>query len=284
MGVILEMMEETSIAQDRTKAREKLLSDHAVGRALLSTPIPLATLDETTAKEALLEHWSIDPPVELTRVDPWSAGLPAAAKEIVLPTPVEGPPTGRQRHASKVANLIDIGLWNKAGWKAIAVIGSADDRQPPTLVLVFSDIAAGTQIFRDWRELLGTDDPKNLLRIAIIEGLRDGQAYAVHLGLDWDAWAKDAREAGASSKEFVMSASRYMEMPAGSPTLPRLKAGIKNTGRFRIAPAGIVAKIEDLRPDYSVAIEKTKILFRKLEELGDPNDVDTIVLSGTTKK
>jgi hypothetical protein len=83
-----------------------------------------------------------------------------------------------------------------------------------------------------------------------------------------------------------MSASRFMDMPGGSPTLPHLTAGLKSTGRFLIAPAKIVTRIEDLRPDYSVAIEKTKLLFRRIEEIGnDPkNDVDAIVLAGKNKK
>jgi hypothetical protein len=285
MDLISTMMKETSISQDQEKAVEKLLQDHAAGRALLSTAITLATLDDATAGEALLDHWNADPPVQLSRDVPWATGLPAATKLVTLPTPPEGPPTGRQRHASKVINLVDIGLWNKAGWKGIAVTGSADDRLPPALVLIFSDITAGTQIFRDWREQLGTNDPRGLLRVAIIEGLDNGKAYAVHLGLDMESWAKDAEKEGAKGKEFVMSASRYMEMPAGSPTLPRLKAGLRNAGCFHLVPAKLVARMEDLRPDYSVAIEKTKIYFRKVEEIGDAKrDVDAIVLSEKGKK
>jgi hypothetical protein len=44
-------------------------------------------------------------------------------------------------------SVIDIPLWDKAKWEAVAYAGSHDPSQPPLLALAFEDEAAAVQIF-----------------------------------------------------------------------------------------------------------------------------------------
>src|SRR6185437_3870407 len=85
--------------------------------------------------------------------------------------------------------LIDIPLWDKAGWQGVGYIEHPDARVPPLLALLFDEKEAGIRIFKGWRRELGAKDVENKLRIAIITGIdRKHPAYyrlIVGPNIDW---------------------------------------------------------------------------------------------------
>lgn len=72
--------------------------------------------------------------------------------------------------AITLANLIDESLWSAAKWKETAFLVGPDFERPPGIGLMFENLDKGSEILKQWREILGSSDPKNLLRVSIIEG------------------------------------------------------------------------------------------------------------------
>ncbi len=66
----------------------------------------------------------------------------------------------------KIFSLINIPLWDKAGWSGIVYSWSTD--AIPLLALGFKDINAGLEIFREWHNKLGPIDEEEQLRITIL--------------------------------------------------------------------------------------------------------------------
>ena len=69
----------------------------------------------------------------------------------------------------KIFSLINIPLWDKAGWSGIVYSWSTD--AIPLLALGFKDINAGLEIFREWHNKLGPIDEEEQLRITILTGI-----------------------------------------------------------------------------------------------------------------
>jgi hypothetical protein len=69
-----------------------------------------------------------------------------------------------------VRSVINIHLWEKAGWHATAFLGYGP-RQPPALALVFKDRQAAEDIFRRWRERFGDADESDEIYLAIVRGI-----------------------------------------------------------------------------------------------------------------
>jgi hypothetical protein len=65
-----------------------------------------------------------------------------------------------------VRSVIDIRLWEQAGWDGIAYLGERD--QPPTIAFRFTDQAAAQRIFERWRERFGADDTADDIYLGFI--------------------------------------------------------------------------------------------------------------------
>jgi len=114
----------------------------------------------------------------LQRAEPWN---PPAAPPTITPThpPVFGtgqpPPELRDierlKHGSrKVISLIDLPLWNKAGWKGAGFVMIPHRRVPPVLALLFGDRDAGEKIFSGLRRELRAKNDHGL-SITIVTGI-----------------------------------------------------------------------------------------------------------------
>lgn len=69
-----------------------------------------------------------------------------------------------------VRSVIDVHLWNRAGWTgtAFAHWGSS---YPPAVALMFTNEDAARKIFRRWRERLGEFDSQDEIYVAILRGI-----------------------------------------------------------------------------------------------------------------
>src|SRR5450432_3844756 len=94
--------------------------------------------------------------------------------------------------------FIDIEKWDLAMWRATAFLRDPEGINAPVLGIVFTDIAAGREIFENWTKRLGNVDQHEELRISIVEGeiLGEGPGYSVHISSD-PSRLMDAGEAGS---------------------------------------------------------------------------------------
>jgi len=87
--------------------------------------------------------------------------------------------TNKMKHKDrKILSLINIPLWDKAGWKATAYMHSHDSSLPPVLVIGFTNIEAGRSIFQEWQNLLGKVDVNDQIHVSIITGIDRSNPYS----------------------------------------------------------------------------------------------------------
>ncbi len=93
------------------------------------------------------------------------------AKELneKLSSKPEGPSFKDHRDLS-VRSIIDIHLWNRAGWTGTA-FADWGPPHPPAIALLFTDYDAGKKIFERWRDRFGRIDEEEDIYLAIVRGI-----------------------------------------------------------------------------------------------------------------
>lgn len=170
----------------------------------------------------------------------------------------------------KVRSVIDIHLWNRAGWMG-AAYGVIDSKAPPFMALMFKDRDAAVRIFERWRERFGTADKEEGIHIGIVRQF--SAENPAHYGMvitskiqgDWG----DSR--------FAMIASRSLAMePSDEVNLTGFLDLYKKAGAYILMPVVMV-------PGQALQfIEGHHLLKRSLQvkmaaEVG-PNDLENMFL------
>ena len=257
--------------------------EQAMGRALCITNIGISTGNILGNKAKLrLPDWTDDKGeiFALRRTEPWNAAQTAAPQQTAKAPPIFGtgdpPPELRNveglKHSDrKVISLIDIPLWNKAGWNGAGYVEHPDPRTPPLMALLFADKDAGAKIFATWRKELGTKDENGQLRITIVTGIdRDHPAhYRLLIGptIDWGAQQRGAH--------FVVVSRINTMKPATPINLDRFLTKYRKDGAYFFAP-GYVEPGETVPSfDPELAIISTQLHVRPAWEIAE-NDPDVI--------
>lgn len=178
-----------------------------------------------------------------------------------------------------VTGVIDVGLWDQAGWKGVLV---ASNRQaPPLLGLVFSDKQAATEIFLRWRKTFGAEDTNEEIRVAIIEGDIPGResGYSVHINTNVEGLLKRVKTQGGDiPPDLILTVGRIHRMnpDPNSRNLEIFKEEYTKFRVYRLVPAVLLPDQRvELAPDLGVT--KREIYFRKVEEI-TPGDIDYLVI------
>lgn len=206
--------------------------------------------------------------------------------EIGKPTPLEEKP----RKTLFITSVIDLELWNRAGWTATLFayenpIGSS----PPILGVLCKNKLAIQAIFHGWIQLKG--ETKEFLRdmkISIIEGKlpKDTQeGYTVFLTSDIDEFInRIGLEINNDGEDMITTVSRYNTMlPApGSKNLETFKENYKKSGYCYIVPAYVKDATKpidgsNISFDIDYKLKFNNIKFQKVSDLGE-NDVESVIL------
>ncbi len=212
----------------------------------------------------------------------WSDGLDLGDKEADFEEPKPGvgePPKelldrrSQMRHTDRqVHSLINIPLWEKAGWHATGYIYSNDLDEPPMMSLMFQNRDVGRAIFRQLRDVLGDSDESNRLRISIITGIdrTHPSSYRVLIGSNPVGPIKAGLE--------IVSVARVNGMhPNNSTNLDMFRQRIERTEAFFLVPAFASEPITDIEAYYDLAILKTSIHICNEWEIGE-HDVDSVAV------
>ena len=143
-----------------------------------------------------------------------------------------------------VVSMIDVPLWDKAGWKGVGFVEHPDARVPPLLALLFKDKEAGIRIFQSWRQELGPKDLENKLRIAIITGIdQKHPAYyrlVIRSNIEWGVQLEGSH---------IAIVSRFHTMtPSTSVNLTRFLNRYQSDRAYFLAPGYVES--DDLLPDF----------------------------------
>ncbi len=177
----------------------------------------------------------------------------------------------------KVFSLINIELWNKAGWTATAFITSDRPDEPPYLALVFKDREAAASIFAGWRNEIGKQDSGEKLRVSMLTGIdrENPSAYRVIIGINPDL--STVRPGGQA---IVVSRIHTMH-PNDSSNLDRFLASYKQRARYILLPA-------QAGPNNSfvwapeLGILKHELVVRPAYQIGE-NDPDVCAIDADDK-
>lgn len=214
----------------------------------------------------------------LKRASSWDAGHTGPAAKPRMPgKPGKGPVPPELRDESKwkhtdrkVASVINIPLWDKAGWQATGYL-IANDR-PPVIAISFNDAAAGRQIFEHWRASFGKIDENEKIRLSIIGGINRAFPFHYRVSIGSKIEIEDEKPVNMISRINQMS-------PDNSVNLDNFKRAFKAIGDYYfLVPAkfsGPTFSFDDLFLDLSIG--KRVIEFRDAWQIAE-NDPDLMAL------
>lgn len=176
-------------------------------------------------------------------------------------------------------------LWADAKWSATTYQWHPASEAPPVMGLVFENVEAGLEIFREAERQMNHEDRFEEIRVSIIEGAVPGQehrpGYSVHICADPEALC-----AHATMEDFVVDSSivpflgqwnRHYPVPGAPPVLPRFKEEFAKHKEFLLAPA-VPRADGNLYMQPELGIIKNVIVFRQLSDITTPDDTDAAAL------
>lgn len=166
--------------------------------------------------------------------------------------------------------------WDKAFWNFVGYGRFEDESQPPLLGLAFKNQQEGLKIFSDWKKRFGDEDANDEISIHIIED-DDSDSYSVCLSSDLDAVKRRFQASGINDGyDLYISCLRWHRMTVVNPKLKDLfKRGFEKNKCFDFVP--FVFTANGIQPIMDLAIRKKRITFRKLIEVKDGKDLDSLV-------
>ena len=174
-----------------------------------------------------------------------------------------------QRH---VESLIDIELWDVAGWRGTGFQWERNSTKPPLLFLLFSDKQSAVSIFKGLQNRSGLIDHQELIYIAIIRGISrtNPSFYRLIVGSN----PKKAFE-HVGVKQFIFASRCITMTPKTSTNLDEFIKQYTEKGIYLIAPAYVDSPQNIMIPLLEFAIQKKALEIKWAWEIGrnDPNMV-----------
>jgi len=141
----------------------------------------------------------------------------------------------------KVRSVIDVHLWDRAGWMG-AAYGVINPKAPPFIALLFKDRDAAVRIFERWRERFGNADKEEEIHIGIVR--RFCVEHPAHYGMVITSKVlKDPRDS-----RITMFASRSLTMePTDDVNLSGFLDRYKKVGAYLLMP---MVMVPGLPPEF----------------------------------
>jgi hypothetical protein len=285
--IILEILPRIALPRNVKKYGEQVLGrEEGFSRAItFSDPgVPLNNiLGEKIAGR--ISEWRSEQTYktfQLRRSQPWFRGLdlepPKEKAAEILENLGEGDPPSELldfsdvKHSQvRVFSLIDMPLWDKAGWHGVGFAFGPDLNEPPILALVFRNAEAAKEIFEGWRTKLGEVDEEDQLHLSLITGVNKGlpHSYAVVIG-------SNPAASLMHGLHHAVQVSRIHRMdPQDSRNLDVFVPRYERLGRYVLVPAYYAPGSEQPTFFYDLWIGKRALRIIPAWKLGrnDPDGV-----------
>jgi len=169
-----------------------------------------------------------------------------------------------------VRSVIDVHLWDRAGWLGTAY-GTFSHNAPPFMALMFKDRTSAIKIFERWRDRFGAVDKNEALHISIIRQLSNRPA--THYGLIITSRPNES----VMDSQYESFASRSMTMtPETDINLCRFLDDHQQAGCYLLVPA----VMEPGRPPEIIKdfyLLKRNLHVKTAAEVG-PHDMENLFL------
>lgn len=172
-----------------------------------------------------------------------------------------------------VRSIIDIHLWNRAGWTGTA-FADWGPPYPPAIALLFTNAEAARKIFERWRERFGRIDKQDEIYVAIVRGI-SADKPAHYRVLITSRLRPEVEFIGG--QQFVI-ASRINTMHAESDVnLVRFLNAYGQAGAYSLVLAIWKGKGD---PDFlwDLAILKRELSVKAASEVGE-HDIESMALA-----
>jgi hypothetical protein len=246
--LVIAIASQIAVPTDRSSLKALVRDEQALGRAMFLThnATAVGNILGPSPKLRLADWQSASPEgFPLRRGEPWNAGqTPPPEKTLRAAPPVFGagdpppelldPETFKHRDR-KIISVINIPLWDKAGWRGAGFIGHQESCLPPFLAFVFEDKDAGKNIFAAWQHDIGRHDQTGRLRITIITGFsrKNPAHYRLLVGpnIEWEVLAQ--------ASHFAMVSRIQTMTPATSENLDRFLSHYRRAGSYYLVPGHV---------------------------------------------
>jgi hypothetical protein len=168
-----------------------------------------------------------------------------------------------------IDSIINLNLWNKAGWKGNAYLCIPKTQYPPVLAFIYTS-NIGKDIFTEWINDIGDKDIKDRIKIGIIKGIRKDKPfwYRVIVGSD--------RVPKTGNKELILfqSVNRLHTMEAEShKNIDMFLTELERYPVFQLMPAVIKpgSDMPDIVNGVSIIKRRSSIVVCEAYEI-DKND------------
>lgn len=262
---------------------ERLLQDElAFSRALDFTNVAVAVWNILGKSPKLqLTDWRLsdsDKHFPSQRTNIWNTETVQNTSQqranVVSPKPGQGEPPPELKSIDhlkhrdrKILSLINVHLWDKAGWCGVGVGFIPNSQNLPLLQLafLFRDENASKKIFAQWREAVGDTDVEEKIRVSIITGIDadNPAAYRVVIGTN-----PDCLEVSSNSQVLLGYRIHTME-PSNSRNIDQFISAFENLGFYILTP-GYIAQ-DSSSPDFfwELGIMKRQISIRPAWQIGE---------------
>lgn len=218
--------------------------------------------DQADRAERLAARFKKDAPV-------WGKGEPDSQ---VLP---EDEREAQVKHSEiETISLIRLTLWDKARWGGTGFMNAGEGRQPPTLLLLFKDGAAGAEIFTHWHREIGPRDKHEQIRVTIIRGIskKNPHAYRILISANMSAF-----KVRAEAKRFMIMSRQQTMDPENNDNLRRFLEGYAKFGGYFLGHAQQPSGSAMFEPTGENYIVKQEVNVRNAWEMGR-NDPDAMAI------
>jgi len=157
----------------------------------------------------------------------------------------------------KMNNLINLSLWDNAGWRGVLYLISPESHVPAILAPLFSNEDAAIGIFKKWIEDFGKADLKKDIRCCIIRGV--DKTNPMHYRV---AFSPNINNSNLSeSNKYIISPSRFhlMESTDNSALNYFLKRTSQLNNSFYLAPAVVTSMQKQPDVLYDLVIRKNNL-------------------------
>ena len=192
-------------------------------------------------------------------------------KQETVGNPMRFPPSKNHRDLS-VRSIIDIHLWDRAGWTGTA-FADWGPTYPPAIALLFKDADAAKKIFERWRERFGLIDQQEEIYVAIVRGI--SAKKPAHYRVLITSGLRPETES-TSGRQFVIACRMNTMEPETDINLVRFLDSFGRVNAFRLAPA--IWKGGG-QPEFlwDLAILKRQLSVKSASEVG-AHDIESMAL------
>lgn len=170
-----------------------------------------------------------------------------------------------------VRSVIDVYLWDRAGWTGTA-FAHWGPSYPPAVALVFTNEDAARKIFARWRERLGQVDRQDEIYVAIVRGISIDYPAHYRVLITSRLPAEDESTTGKT----IMMASRMQTMRAESDVnLSRFLSIYGRSCAYLLLPAILKGGAPEFLPE--LAILKRELSVKTVSEVNE-HDLEVMAL------